>query len=122
MEIEEIERGGERERERKRREEEEWERVEEWERIDTPQVWKPFEEGDSLTGKVKTIERRVYNEREYYVALIESEDGFWETPYHADLSRKIALRIKEGDMIKIVFKGMVRVGAARRYEYEVWRR
>ena len=56
MEIEEIERGGERERERKRREEEEWERVEEWERIDTPQVWKPFEEGDSLTGKVKTIE------------------------------------------------------------------
>ena len=114
MEIEEIERGGEREREEKR--------MEEWERIDTPQVWKPFEEGDSLTGKVKTIERRVYNEREYYVALIESEDGFWETPYHADLSRKIALRVKEGDMIKIVFKGMVRVGAARRYEYEVWRR
>jgi len=83
----------------------------EWEEVEPErqQIWQPAQVGDFLIGHIIALNEGLFG---LYAIVKNSAGGEIQTPAHKLLQSRLR-RCKEGDMVKIIYKGQIQVKSGR---------
>lgn len=85
--------------------------MEEWKSVE-PGIWKPQEEGDSITGVLLAKEPADKENNMSAKYRLENQEGFWLVWGCATLDERLSL-VELGSKVKITYKGKKELGKGK---------